>query len=176
MYNFNFTHIINSLLPPKLNKQALNDFLCCILNTITAIKDSFTSYRALSYRSISTCQVMYLEMFLNDYYQQQVPELIYIEDIVTDDQIYVGLNTEVIEQYLYNAAETDLNDPSYDIEAEPVYIINISEAPTPGFIVQVYNDLYNDLTASGDMETMHKLIKKHKAAGKNYQILSYPIL
>lgn len=164
MYNFNFVHIARSFLPAYMSVFWYY-YTWCILRPITAVKNAFTTYRVNTLKNMATGQVILLEYLLNDLYNQAAPTAITITDIdTTDDLTYIGLLNETYDVYLSTEAEED-----------PVYLMTIPEAPIFGFQVNVFQDFYDIIVANGEIDRMHSIIRKHKAAGFYYEIVPYQI-
>lgn len=162
MYNFNFEHIISAFLPAILH-QFWYYYMWCIVRPINYVKNAFTSYRSSTLQNLSTGQVVVLEYLLNDIFEQEAPTLISITDInINDDLTYLNQICTPYNVYLSTIAED-----------EPIYLMTVPEAPIFGFQVNVFEDFYDDIVANGEIERMHAIICKHKAAGFYYTIVPY---
>lgn len=162
MYKFNFEHIIKAFLPAILH-EFWYYYMWCIVRPVNYVKNAFTSYRASTLQNMATGQVVVLEYLLNDIFEQEAPTAISITDInINDDLTYLNQICTPYNVYLSTLAED-----------EPIYLMTVPEAPIFGFQVNIFEDFYNDIVANGEIERMHAIIRKHKAAGFYYTIVPY---
>lgn len=153
-----FNNLINKLLPFSKRKDKLTAFLYLILHPLKAVNIMYNQFKAdTDYRLIFNGQIIYLEHYLNDLYDN------------TQRRIYIQDTANSTYNYIYNAAE--LLPPLFVYNANeniPVYLINNNEAlENIDFIVFVPSSItFNE-------KVVREQIDYYKAAGKKYKIETF---
>lgn len=161
MYSLNFNDIINKLTPTVFRFSVFLEYLYSSAAAIVGVHTSFRSLITITNNKLQfTGQTIYLEHYLNDEYDH-INRDIYIEDLTgyVDFNYLFNSNEQLQDIYVYNAAETNLNQ---------VYLFNESEYATDfQFIVWIPSIVtYNE-------ERLRAQIDYYKIAGKNYLIQTY---
>tara|TARA_R110002111_G_scaffold140072_1_gene206022 strand:- start:855 stop:1328 length:474 start_codon:yes stop_codon:yes gene_type:complete len=153
-----FNNIINKLLPISKRKDKTVAFLYLILHPLKAVNILFNQYKiGTNYKLIFNGQVIYLEHYLNDLYDN------------TQRRIYIQDTANAVYNYIYNQAE--LLPPLMVYNANEniaVYLINNNEAVEQiDFIVMIPSSIiYNE-------KVIRSQIDYYKSAGKKYKIETF---
>lgn len=153
-----FNNLINKLLPISKRKDRVVAFLYLILHPIKTINILFDLFKKdIDYKLIFNGQVIYLEHYLNDLYDN------------TNRGIYIVDGSRTNQNYVYNRAEQIPSLVLYNrAENTPVYFINNNEVVEEvNFIIKVPSSVvFNE-------KIMREQIDIYKSAGKKYIIETF---
>ncbi len=156
--SIDFNSSTDKLVPLSKKKNKILAFLYLILHPLKAVNILFDQYKATTnYKLIFNGQVIYLEHYLNDLYDNTLRR-IYIEDTANIDYSYIYNQAELLPTLMvYNAAEN-----------VPVYIYNNSEAvDNIDFIIKI------PIGVTFNESVLRTQIDYYKIAGKKYTIETF---
>jgi len=167
MFNISLISVITWLLPSFLRGNAIIALLKCLVLPLQNLHLSLDVFRTQKKYELSiTSQVIWLEKMLNTIFDP-INELIYIEDVEADVQVYIAHKFENRRPpYIYHRAEC----------AYHTFIYHRSEMLLQSnFTVMVPVLIYNGLLQnnSSGLNQMKASINKYKLFGTTYTIQSY---
>ena len=154
MFDINFKNMLLRLSAPRFRASVILGWYQCVAVVLGTINDSLVSSRnGIQYKLRFNAQVIYLEHFLNDKYDD-VNRGIYIED---------AANTDVV--YFYNEIEEKHTDIYNTSETNPLYLVNGAEyGDDVDYIVKVPASVtYTNIDMGNE-------INSYNLAGKRYTI------
>lgn len=188
IYNWNIANWKNLLLPPrKRNKQRLGDVFLSLLESMQVLYTGFMVFRqAMLYRLRWNSQTIYLELLLNDRFNNGAPAFIDFELRLLPIGIYIANPATFKEQiYRWNAIENRHQAARYNaaelaamLPTDPrrKYRYNESElGANLDFVVMVPIALF-DVTAPSNQNivaNMRAWIELYRIAGSRYTIENY---
>ena len=158
MFSFNLDNIISSNLRALLKKGVLVALLNSLGKPLRTIHTNFINKKEEWYfRLAYNGQVQSLEELLNYLYDKE--ERIYIEDVLFQDDVYVGNETNRDQVYIQSWSSYD----TIYLSVAPKYI------GESNFIVNILIEIYDEFKK----EEITKTIDTYKLAGKTYQIVEW---
>ena len=159
MFNVDFRKALYNLVPHFLRGENNLAWLYSLQQPLKALNNTFVSFRNnINYRLLFTAQIIYLEHYLNDQFDQATRG-IFIATIEQTDFKFIYNNIELKPPvYLYNNSEAQ----------PPVYFWNWTELlKGDTYVVNV------PVAVSYDELVMRSKIDFYNNAGKNYSIITY---
>lgn len=159
MFNVDFRKALYNLIPHFLRSEKQLAWLYSLQQPLKALNTLFVSFRTNTlYRLQFTAQIIYLEHYLNDQFDQATRG-IYIDNIEQVDFTFLFNNIELKPAtYLYNNSEAQ----------PPVYFYQYTELlEGDTYIINV------PVAVSFDELVMRSKVDFYNNAGKNYSIVTY---
>lgn len=159
MFNVDFRKALYNLIPHFLRGEKNLAWLYSLQQPLKALNGVFVSFRNnINYRLQFTAQIIYLEHYLNDQFDQATRG-IFIDNIEQVDFKFIFNNVELKPAiYLYNNSEAQ----------PPVYFYQYTELlEGDTYIINV------PVAVAFDELVMRSKVDFYNNAGKNYSIVTY---
>lgn len=153
-YKIDVDKLATLLLPVILRKSVITTFIQVLVSPIKKVYEQFIQFRDANIYHIGiTPQVCYIEKVLNDRFDKK-QRRIYITQGITYDEIFLFLDTELTDEYIYQDENKDM------------YIFNQLEvgAESADFIINVPSEL------QPDEPDLRAITETYKLASKLYNI------